>query len=230
MRSAPFSRTLCNGCRHVSHRLCRISEVCLNIKAQDLRVPATVRKAHLHTSPWCGPFSSVQNINASRGVDLRRTSEEGLATLALSRQLHVAWRDAAQRHPRVAFSSSHEQAAGCSTAHALRWTPRRRCAGVGTGFPWAVGARVPRTTVRGCAVGMKGVKPDEMARKAWTFETDNALLLRVLRCYSRCPGCASHAPTINERGVRGVGTRATERYPSFLGALLAASVAARRSS
>ena len=182
--------------------------------------PEGIDCVHLHTSTPCGWASSVQRFNHARGIDLSETREMGKAHLDFTRDLHKAF-SGRDFDPGVEKSRSHEQASGASVI---------LDGGGSENWPWALGPQSERVPVSGCAVGL--LFPDacgheQPCAKSWTFESDAAGLLAVLRRF-RCSHDHVHVPTLSFRGGRkGVGTKATEEYPPYLGALLAAALCLR---
>ena len=190
----------------------------------------------MHTSPWCTFASPIGNLLANKGTDLTYVCAEGFAVLKFNRSVHETWSSRCF-HKGVEVSSSHEQAAGCSTARAVRVLGSKGADGIRDGFPWAISTRSPRLTVRACTVG-GGTRTSPWSKRL-TFEVAGAAMAKVLARFTWCTcGVApsDHLPVIalklttsddKRRARRSIGARASEAYPNRFGALLAASASCR---
>jgi hypothetical protein len=191
--------------------------------------PGSVRHAHMHTSPRCTAFSTVQNLNQRR-CDLSTISSDCLAMLRACRSFHSVYKHRAWPQS-IRASSSHESSAGSSTGRALRACTDpilKSC--FAAEFPWAVGRMTARTTIKACAAGFRDKRTQLPLKKRWTFETDLSPLRKVLEKLRACPGCPNHVLCMHFKGSTFDAVpnlKCTERYPPKLGRMLALAVSAK---
>ena len=190
--------------------------------------PGSVRHVHMHTSPPCTAFSPAQNFNQHH--DLSTVSNACLGMLSSARSFHGNYKRRAWPRSIVRASSSHESSAGSSTGRALRaCTDPTLKSRIATDFPWAISHTTARTTINGCAAGLRDKRTQLPIRKRWTFETASSPLRKVLHKLRKCPDCAKHVRCMHFKDsvCEAVSDlKCTERYPPKLGRMLALAVSA----
>ena len=190
---------------------------------REVQLPADVMAAHLHSAPPCTWVSKGQTINFAKGYSLVPQFRTGATLLALSRKIIEIWRHQ-QVGEGVAITASHEQSARSTLAVPFKVLSKRELLGIGPGYPWGISescAKNSSTIVNGTAVGL--MSDGLLVNKKWRIETDNDLLLQVLKSFSK-KGTKKCIGVWGERNRPGAGARSTEKYPKFLAHLMCAAI------
>ena len=125
---------------------------------------------------------------------------------------------------KLTVTGSHEQTAGSSTGSCLQLLDKKDRLGIEPSWPWAISRCTPTKTISGAALG--AAQDGSPTTKRWTFESNNTFLLEVFDHYKR-PHVEKNEllPIWAEKGRAGAGSANSEKYPTYLGHVMAAALA-----
>ena len=154
-------------------------------------------------------------MNNKKGFDLAPVARVGAKLLAFCRTAAEVW---LQRNHRtgVSITASAEQPSGSSTFPSLDHLKRKERYQIAPGFPWILDPQLRRQAIVGAAVGL--LIRQTVPSKKWSIESNSVNIKKVIEHFGKTPA------GVTVVSVTGAQLKATQSYPRYMCALLAAAL------